>query len=61
MIKISNSAPPYNAEKRSFIFARDVRMFVKTLPKNTGIFEDGKQLIKASGSVQQINEKPMSH
>ena len=51
MIKISNSTPPYNLEKRTFIFARDVRMFVKMLPKNTANFEDGKQLIKASGSV----------
>ena len=41
----------YDLEERTFEFARDVRLFVKTLPKTTANFEDGKQLIKASGSV----------
>jgi len=43
--------PPYNLEERTFIFAKDVRNFIKTLPKSSASFEDGKQLIKSSGSV----------
>ena len=38
-------------EKRTLTFAKNVRIFVGRLPKNTGNIEDGKQLIKASGSV----------
>ena len=36
---------------RTFQFAKAVRLFVKTLPKTIANIEDGKQLIKASGSV----------
>jgi len=43
--------PPYDLEERTFIFAKDVRNFIKTLPKSSASFEDGKQLIKSSGSV----------
>lgn len=32
-------------------FAKDNRLFVKQLPKTIGNIEDGKQLIRASGSV----------
>lgn len=45
-----NSKPIYDLEERSFKFAKDVRLFVKTLPKSIANFEDQKQLIKASGS-----------
>jgi four helix bundle protein len=41
----------YDLEKRTLTFAKNVRIFVGRLPKNTGNIEDGKQLIKASGSV----------
>lgn len=33
------------------MFAQNVRNFVRRLPKHTGNFEDGKQLIRSSGSV----------
>ena len=46
-----NSKPIYDLEERTFKFAKDVRLFVKTLPKSIANFEDEKQLIKASGSV----------
>ena len=46
-----NSKPIYDLEERTFKFAKDVRLFVKTLPKSIANFEDQKQLIKASGSV----------
>jgi four helix bundle protein len=51
MAKNQNSKPVYDLEERTYQFAKDVRLFVKTLPKTTANIEDGKQLIKASGSV----------
>jgi len=51
MTKIQNSKPVYDLEERTFPFAKDVRLFVKSLPKTIANIEDGKQLIKASGSV----------
>ena len=38
-------------EDRTLAFARKVRAFVNKLPKTTANIEDGRQLIKASGSV----------
>jgi len=46
-----NSKPKYDLEERTFQFAKDVRLFVKTLPRTTANFEDIKQLVRASGSV----------
>ena len=51
MINNQNSKPPYDLEKRTFIFAKDTRIFIKTLPNLSANYEDGKQLIKSSGSV----------
>jgi hypothetical protein len=51
MTEIQNSKPAYDLEERTFKFAKAVRLFVKTLPKTIANIEDGKQLIKASGSV----------
>ena len=51
MNKIQNSKHPYDLEERTFQFAKDVRLFVKTLPKTIANIEDSKQLVKASGSV----------
>jgi hypothetical protein len=34
MTKIRNSKLAYDLEKRTFQFAKAVRLFVKTLPKN---------------------------
>ena len=50
MAKNQNSKP-YDLEERTFLFARDVRKFVKTLPKTIANIEDIKQVVKASGSV----------
>ena len=50
MTKIRNSKQ-YDLEDRTLEFAIKVREFVKQLPKTTGNFEDGKQLIRSSGSV----------
>ena len=51
MTKIQNSKTVYDLEERTFQLAKAVRLFVKTLPKTIANIEDGKQLIKASGSV----------
>ena len=50
MTKNENSKP-YDPEDRTFSFAKEVRALVKTLPKTQANIEDGKQAIKASGSV----------
>lgn len=50
MTKKQNSKQ-YDLEDRTFEFARRIRAFVKKLPKTLANIEDGKQLIKASGSV----------
>ncbi len=51
MNQSSNEKPQYDLEERTFLFARDVRNFIKTLPSNRTNEEDGKQLIRSSGSV----------
>lgn len=51
----------YDLEERTFIFARDCRLCVQSLKKTISNIEDGRQLIKASGSVGanyiEANEK----
>lgn len=51
----------YDLEERTFEFARDVRAFVKTLPRTIANVEDVRQLARASGSVGanyiEANEK----
>jgi four helix bundle protein len=42
---------PYDLEERTLEFAKRVRKFVKQLRKTIANVEDGKQLVKASGSV----------
>jgi len=51
MTKIQNNKPIYDLEERTFQLAKAARLFVKTLPKTIANIEDGKQLLKASGSV----------
>ena len=51
MTKTSNNKPVYDLEERTFQFAKAVRLFVKILPKTMANIEDGKQVVKSSGSV----------
>jgi len=51
MTENSNSKQLYDLEERTFNFANRVRLLVKLLPKTVINFEDGKQLVKSSGSV----------
>jgi four helix bundle protein len=41
----------YDLEDRTQRFAKRCRIFVKNLPKTSWNFEDGKQLIRSSGST----------
>ena len=41
----------YDLEDRTFAFARNVRLLVKRLPNFTANQEDGRQVIRSSGSV----------
>ena len=45
------SAPRSDLEERTLRFARDMRAFVKQLPRTTASIEDGAQLIRSSGSI----------
>ena len=47
----TSDAKHYDLEDRTFEFARRCRAFVKTLPVTIANQEDGRQLIRASGSV----------
>jgi four helix bundle protein len=42
---------PYDLEERAFLFAKETREFVKTIPKTAGNIEDVRQLVRSSGSV----------
>lgn len=50
MAKIQNSKQ-YDLEDRTLAFAKNVRTFVKKLPKTSSNIEDERQLIKSSGSI----------
>ncbi len=50
MTKIQNTKQ-YDLEDRTFAFAKRLRAFASKLPKTTANIEDGKQLIRASGSI----------
>ena len=50
MTKIQNSKQ-YDLEERTLKFAKRARVFIKKLIRTIANIEDGKQLIKASGSV----------
>ena len=47
----TSNEKPYDLEERTFQFAKKVRLFVKTLPKTIANIDDGRQLVRASGSV----------
>ncbi len=50
MMEVQNSKR-YDLDERTFKFAKQCRELVKLIPKTIGNFEDGKQLIRSSGSV----------
>ncbi|MEZ4876336.1 MAG: four helix bundle protein [Flavobacterium sp.] len=52
---------PFDLEERTFLFAKEYRIYVQKLPKTISNLEDGKQLVRSSGSVGanyiEANEK----
>lgn len=42
---------PKDLEERTAVFAEDVRLFVRSLPRTIFNIEDVKQLVRSSGSV----------
>ncbi|MCF6129231.1 four helix bundle protein [Flavobacterium sp. AS60] len=59
---------PYDLEERTFLFAKECRLYIQKLPKTISNIEDGKQLIRSSGSVganyieanEKLGEKDLS-
>ncbi|MBK5209617.1 MAG: four helix bundle protein [Flavobacteriaceae bacterium] len=41
----------YDLEERTFQFAKEVRLFIKSLEKTIANFEDAKQVVHSSGSI----------
>jgi len=50
MNQIQNSKQ-FDLENRTFIFAKQTRLFLKHIPKNIINIDDVKQLIRSSGSI----------
>ena len=50
MTEIKNSKQ-YDLEERTFQFAKRIRDFVKKIPRTISNIEDGKQLVRSSGSI----------
>ena len=52
---------PFDLEERTFLFAKECRIYIQKLPKTISNIEDGKQLVRSSGSVGpnyiEANEK----
>ncbi|WP_234972896.1 hypothetical protein [Flavobacterium segetis] len=42
---------PFDLEERTYLFAKDCRIYIRLLPKTISNIEDGKQLVRSSGSV----------
>ncbi len=47
----STNKKTYDLEERTFEFAKDVRLFIKTLDKTIANIEDSKQVVRSSGSI----------
>lgn len=50
MPQVSKSKP-FDLEERTYIFAKDVRDFIKTIPKSITNTEYAKQVIRSSSSI----------
>jgi four helix bundle protein len=48
---VDDPPKPRDLEDRTFLFAQEVRRFVKSLPRTVANAEDVRQLVRASGSV----------
>ncbi len=50
-ISQSQKSKQYDLEERTYIFAKNVRAFIKKIPKTLSNIEDARQLVRSSGSV----------
>ncbi len=50
-IQMNENSKQYDLEDRTLKFAKNVRSLVKKLRKTVGNIEDGKRLVRSSGSV----------
>jgi four helix bundle protein len=50
MLKVGNEKK-YDLEERTLKFAREVRAFIGKIPRTISNIEDGKQVVRSSGSV----------
>ena len=48
---MAGNSKQYDLEDRTLTFAKNVRAFVPKLRKTTGNVEDGKQVVRSTGSV----------
>ena len=59
---------PYDLEERTFLFAKECRFYIQKLAKTISNTEDGKQLVRSSGSIganyieanEKLGEKDLS-
>lgn len=51
MSEISNQKPVYDLEERTYLFAKNIRLILKKIPRTVYNEDDIKQLIRSSGSV----------
>ena len=42
---------PYDLHERTALFAKDIRILLRKIPRSLSSIEDGKQLIRSSGSI----------
>ena len=50
MTKIQNGKQ-YDLEDRTLLFAKDVRTFIKKIPRTIASIEDSAQVVRSSGSI----------
>ena len=51
MTASSDGDKPFDLEERTLLFAKQIRAFFKKLPRSVANAEDGRQLIRSSGSI----------
>lgn len=49
--KLQTKPRRFDLEDRSLEFAKNVRLFIKELPRSVASIEDAKQLVRSSGSI----------
>ena len=48
---MTKTSKKYDLEDRTLDFAKEIRLFLKSIPKTMSNLEDAKQLIRSSGSI----------